>query len=556
MFEELVGGQACDWDQIIEARGLMDKLMTRQVFQIVKQQKYKDHAMKIILYVFLWVRSSRNLFGEVMMTMRPIPDLIDAVVDCRLESFLISLLRKKCPTFLIRYAALHVRHSLEIFSNIYNDVRAPADVDDLNAMLEVARCATESYVSRVITNIADKDACKMLILVSLLDTSMSNESMPYPEFSLRYQKIHPFLRIAHWCCYMAARSTAPDVPQLFDAVKYALRSQMTVIDVPMTFPQLCPVSSAAQPEHVCEVLCASAHPSQLQELCYALQRGYTIDTERAIEYWSRNFVTDIRLFDRIVSIYPLLLPQLVHEGPHKSSMESMLRSLIQLSTNVSLAQRCADYLGPEEAAANNPLSTFYVAKWKLYRFSSLSETVAMLYSNSQALMDLLAWASKFGYNSLEVRGNVSARTQVLAAHVVICMHRLGKQLQPFTASNAVTRKEYKVLVDLTSNLFCDVLIDPRAEGRLFEDLTSRFPAGQDVDSTSIAIQELHSFYVHERMAEPGLPNAVWMLLADSQVRDSMRISPCCDGESVIPVSSKGRLATARTVVKQTSARHC
>jgi hypothetical protein len=45
----------------------------------------------------------------------------------------------------------------------------------------------------------------------------------------------------------------------------------------------------------------------------------------------------------------------------------MLRSLIQLSTNISLAQRCADHLEPEQAAANNPLSTFYVAKCGKYQ---------------------------------------------------------------------------------------------------------------------------------------------------------------------------------------------
>jgi hypothetical protein len=29
-----------------------------------------EYALKIILYVFLWVRSSRNLFGEVIMKMQ------------------------------------------------------------------------------------------------------------------------------------------------------------------------------------------------------------------------------------------------------------------------------------------------------------------------------------------------------------------------------------------------------------------------------------------------------------------------------------------------------
>jgi hypothetical protein len=129
------------------------------------------------------------------------------------------------------------------------------------------------------------------------------------------------------------------------------------------------------------------------------------------------------------------------------------------------------------------------------------------------------------------------------------MHLLGKQLQSFTATNAVIRQEYKALVDLTSNLFCDVLVDPRAEWRLFEGLTTRFTTDQDVDPMKIAVQKLHTFYASERMAEAGLPNAVWMLLAYSQVRDSMRITSCSDGGSVIPVPSKRGLATAYPVVK-------
>lgn len=329
------------------------------------------------------------------------------------------------------------------------------------------------------------------------------------------QLCHPVIRMTFWVDYMYARARSlsdsgwqnepGEANKRIAACCAMLRQRLHIVDLPMKFPQCtwtkfgsdCRLDS-------CEVMCARTRDfSDLDAMKMALQRGFTLPWAKIVRHWSSHPVTDWKRFSMIIEASRGSVLQEVLCDPEKSqlteserqSLRAQLRTMINLSDHDKIPTHCIVYKQPnvDITDAKDP---FYVSAWKMLRFCEMFKEKEPSYplgvrlpkelttsehndGDSAAsaafpneLVNTLCWASRYGYNSLEVGGEsglpgdaasgqaVSARQRLLQQHILLATHSLEHQSRHWDWAQETERIGLKSkIVDLWSHLFSDLFSD-------------------------------------------------------------------------------------------------
>lgn len=124
---------------------------------------------------------------------------------------------------------------------------------------------------------------------------------------------------------------------------------------------------------------------------------------------------------------------LVQDGPYSEALLSNVRTLLR-SRDVSLALKCRllDSMKPLEQLADDASWPPFIASWQLYRSIAVRTLASMpLDSKRDGSLDLLClllrWASKFGFDLVDVPDEAANRQALLQAHLVLCTVHLSRQ---------------------------------------------------------------------------------------------------------------------------------
>lgn len=145
-----------------------------------------------------------------------------------------------------------------------------------------------------------------------------------------------------------------------------------------------------------------------------VQRGYAIDWNRAKRDWKDENVTDAKLFEEVVSVYPSAIQYLTSDN---------LRLLLKIGSE-SLARQTAALKKNSRNASDNTCA-FYIACWKLYCIEpKCIENPANEVHTYEEQLDLFVWASLFAYNMVDVHGPAEVFQATLQNHIVELARRM------------------------------------------------------------------------------------------------------------------------------------
>jgi hypothetical protein len=215
------------------------------------------------------------------------------------------------------------------------------------------------------------------------------------------------------------------------------------------------------------------NPSEIQKMILALQRGFTVDWRTITANWSTHPVTDWRKFSDLIdaSRGAVLNEMLNAKGRTDSQQQSLrgqLRTMINLSDADKISQHCITHR-QVDVRVDDDKDPFYVSAWKAIRFCKV-DTACPLGIQLQGelaptpasgtypleLINTLCWASRFGYNSLDVAGSVSNREVLLWQHILLATHSLEKRMFDAGDDESTSAAAGDKILILWSHLFSDV----------------------------------------------------------------------------------------------------
>lgn len=453
----------------IRARGTVARFL-----EVYGQENDKaEAAIARRKFLISWLRCTRNLFGEEMLTLRSKEALDSAWAQ------MMGADRDEAIRNLIRFLHHKVAHLKpefcdplirQLFNGSLQNGTGHSSTGSLTLFF-FPPPDNASVIARLntATSKGGPDVFAFLKDVSLLDLNEAN--LAYPNFStdgIRESfQYHPVLRITTWIDYMMreGQKQHPSLQLPSDAFLDELATQLArfyIIDLPGRFPLMRPsnVQNLSRKWEHCQVRCGKLDPRRIEETIQLVHRGYGINIDEAKKLFATESVTDPKLFSRLVSIYPPAIHVLAPDN---------LLSLLRIGDD-SLATETVKALHDSEMQQQalhkridmRPENAYYAALWKLYLAHSFTQVPEkpndLLFienlNRPAKLLDIACWASQNAYDMREIAEGSPAEFQFsLQQH-------LGRAILQAEASQDVAECAACAdrCVDIYSNLFAPLLI--------------------------------------------------------------------------------------------------
>ena len=391
-----------------------------------------ENDSNLALFASIWLRATRNLFGEELLSFRlfdKISDGYDNLEAGRLDyavRILAKTLKQKIPHNPLSFAKEIVAEILEAYKQArYSsgsiDAPHPSAVwqDAFNRVFRHA-ISIPVTLSRDTPGISP---WKLLVAAALCDRDGTCSSFPefcHPERNYIPSSFsHPLHKLLSWISYMYAREQHVFPMQL----GVRILATQGIVDFPLRFPVF-PLGYASHPhkDSSWRIACAQVDVGNLEVVIRVVTRGYMIRHSEARRRWQKESITDVENFSKLVSIYPDFV---------NLTSDDNLHALLKLGDSTFVASVLAQTRA--RADFNDPSSPHFHAAWRLYRQLSFDDPTkvtlpnqgstlgVVLHGNTTVefdLKNLLLWAAKYAYAALEVQGKVSTFEDNLWSHLL------------------------------------------------------------------------------------------------------------------------------------------
>lgn len=240
--------------------------LTRR-YMISNLDEAKEESAR--LWVEVWSRSARALFGDEILSMRVIP-LVVRHMNAPLEAARVLL--DKMPS-------LGSVTSLEFSIHIYQFFQ------------DLLKGETAA--------LSDKETSPFRLLIRATLLGRTSQLCPFPTFVRNLPnafEAHPLVRLSAWVLAVYKANGLP-CPHLVPLLKFRVIDQQG-------FPLVVSVSSDVCSFWTGEAFSRPGDYTQLAWMKKSLQKGYAIDWKQVHGVWSTSSVTDVAAFEELLSSCP------------------------------------------------------------------------------------------------------------------------------------------------------------------------------------------------------------------------------------------------------------
>jgi len=421
-----------------------------------------------VRFITLWLRVTRNLFGEELLSFRLCKDVLAEWNKTQEAVNLAPILQRKLALISADFVNqvvdwIFTTHKQE--EDLYRDLPC-ATARDLDTEL------LKLKYNKIDVGDAPSNCTPLVHMLCSAAATDQHDGLDeganaaLPEFineriATAY-RFHPARRILTWILYMYGRAQV-EVPVEGRKAMMEQLSNYSIIDLPTRFPDI--QSKPGDKEDLTKWLeqwdlaYCDVDVGDLNAVRQLFTRGYGVNWTKFADHWQRRTITDVQGFLDLLSVQPNALLRVSAEN---------LALLMRLDPRGRLAHIIAnevttdvlETMQKDSKCRVNYVNVQRAALWQLYRMIEQSEQVPGKFTLEEGktfdLQDVLIWASDQS-DQIEVAGTRDA-----------CKFQVKLYLDLIAVSNSMA-DDTAGLCTLWSNFFSPffsldfVLKDPRKE---------------------------------------------------------------------------------------------
>ena len=407
-------------------------------------------------WYWIWFNSTRNLFGDLMMTHRLFEDvkqMLDEILkDNNIAAELAKLLKKKNPTLMRNFCLQYVDTLITLFK-------------EEKRMIQNGNPSHEQLVQRYndVKLTKETSLISLLVKISLLvDPNEENKSCP--DHCSGIPKAHEYHLLQKFYTWIINRLVQSNVAidESMDTIIQNILLRHDVCDVPTKFPRFDITSVATSTDlRSCKVFCRDIDPSDPELIKMHIVRGDAFDPTKVHDYLQKHPTSDVAGITSLAHTYPPILAAIPKEN---------LYALLNMGDSaLALAESVLKYFSP---AADDSKDPYYTAAWKFYRQQKIDSKTCKFENNDDPMVlnvnsesfsgmpkinriDLLAWAAKYATNLVDVSCDVQEFQSAIQADLVAVTSNLAK-----------TGEHNHIIIELWSKLFAPLATVGESTGGL------------------------------------------------------------------------------------------